>query len=220
MGIGRRNFLKLTSFALAGIAINPLQSVIVNNDVYINRKLGILFYKPSSWGFVAVKDFGELKEKQILHGEQNNFKEEIYKDLGDPVCIVTKYYEDKPENKGKFSPTITLNITHKSELEDCGFETFEELMTLSALGTRTILKDYKIIKEYKPYEISGCKFYEFDAEYLFEHVELAKPLKVELKVLRAEHNDYYYDFNCHQSPEQNQIAINEFENFKRTIQLL
>ncbi|MCY1506774.1 hypothetical protein D3C87_143100 [compost metagenome] len=220
MGIGRRNFLKLTSFALAGIAINPLQSVIVNNDAYINKKLGILFYKPSSWRFVAVKDFGKIKEKQILKGKQNDYKEEIFKDLGDPICIVTKYYEDKPENEGIFSPTITLNITHKSELADYGFDTFEELMALSSAGTGTLLKDFKVIKKYEPYEISGCRFYEYDAEYLFEHVELSKPVKVELKVLKAEHNDYYYDFNCHQSSEQNQIAIDDFERFKKSIQLI
>ena len=91
---------------------------------------------------------------------------------------------------------------------------------MSEYGTSIILKDLRVIKRYDPYLISNCKFYEFDAEYLFEHIEIDKPLKVELKVLKAEHNGYYYDFNCHQSKAQNQYADKEFENFKRTIQLI
>ena len=50
-----------------------------------------------------------------------------------------------------------------------------------------ILKEFHILKKYDPYFISNCKFYEFDAEYLFEHITL----KEEFKVLRAEQNGFY-----------------------------
>jgi hypothetical protein len=220
MGIGRREFLRLTSLALAGVTIDPLKAVAVNDNAYVNKKLGILFYKPQDWGFVAVKDFGKLKSEQILGEGLDVTTEEIWNDLGDPVCVVTKYYQDKPENRGVFSPTITLNITPKEELADIGYETFEELVEMSHYGTSRILKDFRVIKSYNTYNISNCKFYEFDAEYLFEHAEIDKPLKVELKVLKAEHNGYYYDFNCHQSKAQNQLADKEFQDFKKTIKLI
>lgn len=42
--------------------------------------------------------------------------------------------------KGLFSPTITLNITPKEELEDLGYETFEELMAMSEYGCFTFTK--------------------------------------------------------------------------------
>ncbi|MEJ7739620.1 MAG: hypothetical protein WKF97_19520 [Chitinophagaceae bacterium] len=220
MGIGRREFLRLTSLAIGGVAVDPLQAVVTTNNVYINKKIGILFHKPSPWGFINVKDFGKLKDSQILGNGWNEIKEEVWEDLGDPVCIATKYYQDRPEYKGLFSPTITLNITPKSELEDLGYESFEELMEMSAYGTSQLLEEFKIIKSYDPYFICGCKFYEYDAEYLFQHIEIDKPLKVELKVLKAEHNGFYYDFNCHQSSAQNQIAHNEFEMFKKSIKLI
>ena len=66
MGIGRRNFLRLIGLALTGLTIDPLQAVITNDDLYINKKLGILFYKPTNWGFLNTKDFGKLKDDQIL----------------------------------------------------------------------------------------------------------------------------------------------------------
>lgn len=220
MGIGRRQFIKLSSLALAGMTIDPLNAVAINDNVYVNKKLGILFNKPENWGFIAVKDFGKIKSEQIIGEWLEDSTEEIWKELGDPICIATKYYEDKPEYKGVFSPTITLNITPKEELEDIGHETFEELMEMSEFGTSMILKDFKVIKKYEPYFISNCKFYEYDAEYLFEHIEISEPLKVELKVLKAEHNGFYYDFNCHQSKTQNQLANIEFEEFKKSIKLI
>ncbi len=220
MGIGRRNFLKLSSLALAGLTVDPLQAVVTNNNVYINKALGILFYKPKGWGFINVKDFGELKDKQILGNGWEVSKKEVWEELGNPICVATKYFQDLPEYDGIFSPTITLNITPKSEFDDLVIENFEELIELSASGASQILKDYRILKKYDPYKISGCIFYEYDAEYLFEHVELDKPLKVELKVLKAEHNDFYYDFNCHQSKDAGQTAIQEFELFKKGIKLI
>ena len=220
MGIGRRKFLRLTSIALAGLAIDPLKAVAVNDNVYVNKKLGILFHKPQDWGFVAIKDFGKIKSEQVIGEGLDMTAEEIWEELGDPICIATKYYQDKPEYKGLFSPTITLNITTKEELEDLGYETFEELMGMSAYGTSKILKEFRVTKEYEHYSICDCKFYEYDAEYLFEHIEIKEPLKVELKVLKAEHNGFYYDFNCHQSKTQSQYADREFEEFKRTIKLI
>lgn len=220
MGIGRRQFIKLSSLVLAGLTADPLNAVAVNGNVYVNKKLGILFHKPKNWGFIAVKDFGKIKSEQIIGEGLEDFQEEIREELGDPICIATKYYEDKAEYKGVFSPTITLNITSKEELEDLGHETFEELMEMSQLGMSMILKDFKVVKKYEPYFISNCKFYEYDAEYLFEHTAINEPLKVELKVLKTEHNRFYYAFNCHQSKTQNQLADIEFEEFKKSIRLV
>lgn len=220
MGIGRRQFLKLSSLALMGLTIDSLNAVAINDNVYVNKKLGILFHKPENWGFIAVKDFGKIKSEQIIGEGLEDLQDEIWEELGVPICIATKYYEDKPEYKGVFSPTITLNITPKKELEGLGLETFEELMEMSEFGTYMILKDFKVIKKYEPYFISNCKFHEYDAEYLFEHIEIDEPLKVEMKVLKAEHNEFYYDFNCHQSKAQNQHAFMEFEAFKKSIKLI
>ena len=220
MGIGRRHFIKFASIALAGSSIDPLQSVVTNTDYYVNRKMGILFKKPPEWGFLNIKDFGKLKDEQILGNGWNETKEEIWEAIGDPICIATKYYEDMPENKGIFSPTITLNVTHKSEFEELKIETFEELLAISEYSTSMLLKDFKVIKRYEKQIISNCNFYEFDAEYLFEHVDIKEPLKVELKTFTAEHNNFYYDFNCHQSRAQNQLAEKEFDEFKKSIKLI
>jgi hypothetical protein len=93
-------------------------------------------------------------------------------------------------------------------------------MEMSSDGVSKLLKEFRVIKKYDPYEISESKFYEYDAEYMFEHIELDEPLKVELKVFKAEYNGFYYDFNCHQSKTQRQYADKEFEEFKWSIRLI
>lgn len=220
MGIGRREFIRLTTLALSGLTINPLNAIAINDNAYVNKKLGILFFKPQDWGFIAVKDFGKLKSEQVIGHGIDKKTDEIWNELSDPICIITKYYQDNPKERGVFSPTITLNITPKSELEDLGYETFEELIAMSYFGITKILKDFRVIKVHEPFLISGIKFYEFDAEYLFEHIDIKNTLKVELKVLKVEHNGYYYDFNFHQSKAQNQTAELEFDRFKESIKLI
>lgn len=220
MGLGRNEFLRLMTLALSGIVVDPSKAVVTNNNFYINKKLGVLFQKPSSWGFIHVKDFGKLKDQQILGNGWNELKEDVWRDLGDPICLATKYFDDKPEYKGIFSPTITLQVTPLTELADFGHESFEELIAMSEYGISQILKDFKVLKRHDPYFISGSKFYEFDSQYLFEHMEMNEPVLVELKTLKTEHNGFYYDFNCHQSISQNQIAHNEFEEFKQSIKLM
>ena len=37
-------------------------------------------------------------------------------------------------------------------------------MSLSQLGVSNILTNFQVIKKYDSYYISGCKFYEYDAE--------------------------------------------------------
>jgi len=82
------------------------------------------------------------------------------------------------------------------------------------------LREFRVTKRCLPYILGGSKFYEFDSEYLFEHVDLSQPIKTELKSLKTEHNGFYYDFNCHQSKTQHQDADKEFEAFKKTIKLI
>ena len=220
MGIGRRRFIALSGLALAGLTIDPLKAVATNNNAYVNKKLGIMFDKPSHWGYVHVKDFGKLKDEQILGNGMEEHKEAVYEEQEDPICLITKYHEDLPEYEGLFSPTITVHVTHLSELELVLYGGFEGLMETTKLRAAELLTDFKVVKKYKPYIVEGSEFYEYDAIYLFEHVELTEPLPVELKVIKARQGNLFYDFNCHQSKARDQVADTEFQKFKESIKLI
>ena len=220
MGLGRREFVRLMSVAMAGIVVDPLAVVSVNDNFYINRKLGLMFEKPQDWGFIHIQDFGELKEKQILSNIEPEEKDEFWEVIGGPACMFTKYHEETPENKGLFSPTVQFFVNHKSEFDDMQYDSFEEFIELSKGSVSEILKNFKIVEKKRPYERDGCKFYEYFATYDFEHVELNGTLEVNLNVLIAEHNNYYYFINLHDSQAQKQIATNEFRDFKQSLKLI
>ncbi|MBX2900157.1 MAG: hypothetical protein KF775_10925, partial [Cyclobacteriaceae bacterium] len=218
MGLGRREFLRLSGLALAGLAIDPLKAVAVNKNYYVNKKFGIILEKPDSWGFIAIKDFGKLFDEQILPDDYFN-KDEIHEDLGDPAFVITKYWQDTPELKEKFSPTISAYINHKSEL---GFEpkSFEDVIELSGRGTGMILKDFERKEIEGPLLISGCNTYISKATYLFEHVELKNPVRTNLKVVMIEHNEHYYFINMHDSDQVNENTQKEFDECIKSIKLI
>lgn len=218
MGLGRREFIRLAGLALAGLVVDPLKAVAVNKNYYVNKKFGIILEKPDNWEFLAVKDFGKLFDEQILSNDYF-VKEEILEDLGEPAFLITKYWQDTPETKGKFSPTISAYINHKSEL---GYEpkSFEEVIELSGYGTGMILKDFERKELVGPISISGCKAYISKATYLFEHIDLKNPVKTNLKVVMIEHNDHYYYLNMHDSEQVNENAQKEFEECIKTIKLI
>lgn len=219
MGIGRREFVRLASIAIGGLTVSPLQSVVAQNDLYLNRKLGIMFHKPAGWRFVSVKDFGDLKKQQKLDSNWVETYDDPWEELPDPVCIATKYdYEDDDnEVESRFSPTISLQVSHRSEFQEWEQDYIEDM---SVLHISDMLRDFKVIKYYPLQQISGCPMQEIDTEYLFEHEKLPDPLLVQMKVYKINHNGFFYDFSCHQSEEQGELALREFEMLKKSIRLI
>ncbi len=220
MGLGRKEFLRLAGLAIIGLSIDPLKAVAVNKNYYVNKKFGIILEKPDTWDFVAIKDYGRLLSEQILPEEIEITKNEIFEELGQPAFIITKYWQDMPELKRKFSPTISAYINHKSEL-DFEYGSFEELIELSGIGTSTLLKDFTQTEVEGPFTISNCKAYIRKATYSFEHVELnGRSIHTNLKVVIIEHNDFYYYINMHDSDEVNENTQKEFDAFIETIRLV
>lgn len=219
MGLGRREFLRLAGIALTGLTIDPLSAVAVNRNYYVNKKFGIMLEKPDTWDFVAVKDYGRIMDEQRLPDQLELIKKEIFEDLGEPAFIITKYGQDSPEFKGKFSPTISAYINYKSELE-FEYESFEHMIELSGMGTAMILKDFEQTGLEGPLFISGCKSYIRNATYSFEHVDLNGSIKTNLKVVIIEQNDFYYFINMHDSDQVNENAQKEFEACIKTIKLI
>lgn len=220
MGVGRREFIKLMGLALAGMAAPSLQAALTNDRAYVNKKLGILFERPENWEFIHIKDFGSLRAQQNLEEVWFATQEEMWEDLGDPICMATKYAQDDPTFKGVFSPTISVYITPETEVKDDQIQTLEDVIHASEYGTALMLKDFKVIRRDQPYTRMGLTFYERFATYLFDHEELNQPLPVELLVLSTEHNGLIYDFNMHQCRTQGERAEREFEEFVRSIKFV
>lgn len=204
---------------MAGLAINPLQSVVADKNVYVNKKLGVLFYKPDNWVFIKVADYGKLLSEELSENEWNDLKVNYLDDGENIVCILTRYDNNSDNINKIFNPVISLSVTPKSWIEKLGLEKYG--LTVKPMGEiHSDKPGFRTIKKYEIQEISGTDFLQSDAEYLLESKTLNKNFKIETRTFQFEYNDYYLDFQCHQSTELNETAFEEFEKLKNNLRLL
>src|SRR5262245_58589099 len=145
MGLGRREFIKLLGLALAGSTIDPLRAIAINQNYYVNKKFGIILEKPNNWDFVSLKDFGKLKEAQLLSDDYEPIKDEVWEVLTDPIVSIAKYSQNDDRFNCKLSPAIHIWINHKTEIEPHTYDSFQELAEKSFIGVQQIFKDFEVI---------------------------------------------------------------------------
>lgn len=220
MGIGKQAFrafiegFKLTREKITG------KSVVIDGNWYINRKIGLAFEKPPGWHFVHTKDYGSLKEGQIIGTDLEETDEEIWHEMGEPACLLTKYDQQDPALKGVFSPTIMLHLGSRMVYDEANVDSFREFLELTRTGTAAILKDFQFLHWLPTQEISGCEIHEADSTYLFEHQEIEKPLPVELKSIHFLNKKHLFSINLHQSAAQGQLATEEFDQFLKSMRII
>jgi hypothetical protein len=225
MGLGRRKFLEYMGIALTGITIDPLQSVAINEDHYVNKKFGILLTKPKGWEFVSVTDFGKLRADQMLSDAYEPNKEEVWKELGDPVLVIAKHGLNKPGYDDKFSPAITIFINHKSEVldeedDEDGITDFEQIVGMIVYGSSMIFKDYEQVRYQTPYTLSSCRAYDGEWTFTFESIEHQKAYHCRAWSIIVEKNDLIYSFNMIDSDEAGENEQDTFRKFVETIKIL
>ena len=205
---------------MAGIAVDPLRAVTTNEDFYINLALGLAFYKPKGWYFLSVKEVGELKQKITLDGESKDLEQYVWESTEEPICVIAKLDQSDELNRGKFSPGIVVWVEPKPIYD------LKVLHDLPLFAYRMLkhrmnyVKDPELIGRKKPYNINGIPIVEYDWKYTLIHKELSSPLRVEAKMLFAEHGNYIYVFDFTDSLQAEENAETEFERFKSKITLM
>lgn len=224
MGIGIGKFSEYISAALVGLTFDPLKSIVINGDNYINKKFGIFLTKPKNWDFVSIKDFGKLKKDQLLSDEFEPNKGEVWKELGDPILVIAKYGLDKPEFNDKFSPAITVFINHKNDIielyedEEINGD-FEKIVGMIAYGAARLYKDYTTIRNIRPYQLSECNGFDSEWTWTFGSIEHKKSWNCKTWSILIENGDYIYSFNMIDSEVAGEVEEKNFIDFVRSIKI-
>ena len=214
MGIGRREFLKFTSLALAGALIDPGQLIFANGDYYVNKELGLGFRKPKVWEFEALSGFPYLDRRQILSNLDEDESQALIEDHMDTLVAAMTKYSDAI---GKFGPCITIyrNFVdykiHKSDMVGMAEEWMQD-MSLA-------LRDYEYIDLPKNIMVSNCKAMRLKGRYIFEQIRI-KPTLIEDEIIGIEHQDSFYTIHLYDSPHTGEVAHKEFDIFKRSLHLI
>jgi hypothetical protein len=214
MGIGRREFLKFAVAALGGLMVDPIKTIAVNGDYYVNAKLGLGFMKPSDWTFDVFKDFATLLDGQIIEGIEPDDEEEFRRDQTSTlVAAIAKYNHSIP----KFSPSITVfkNQDDRKVLDSLVLDQF----VLDAQdGCTTLLKDYEVIEQQTRCEFSKCDARRFKARWLFQHKSI-QPTLIDDETLVIDQGTYLYSIHLYDSPYTGDIASKKFRQFVESLHI-
>lgn len=226
MGIGRRKFLKLFGASLAVLATQPSQAVAVQDDLYINRKLGMAFRKPYGWHFADVKEMGEIARGQRLDIDGLDM-DELFGDEDD-LPLVTVIQKAPSATTAEFTPGINFYLQKREGLaflveamQHLGAtvppvdNAAEEVRCLS----RT-LPEFQVLSEPTEVHISDCPAAHYSIAFEFRHQNLEKPVRVRQRTvsiiqLPAWHRVYMYD-----SPYTGDDRTLDFDAFIESIRLV
>jgi hypothetical protein len=206
VGIGRREFLKLFGTTIAATAINPLQAIVVDEDLYINRALGIAFTKPTGWYFMSIKQFSALKNEQILKDDE--FTSQL-RGADDPLVVMTKI--DPARNK-EIGPSITVYA------EPFEYEEGESLLGLLPRLEKVYaksLEQYRHVGKPVQKTISNCESVEFFSKFRFK--TCGTSILTRNRSLMTVRDPHIYTFNMFDYPINSMDTQDEYDEFIKSI---
>jgi hypothetical protein len=158
MGIGRRDFLKAFGAAIAAFAARPLQPVVLGDDLYINRSLGLALRQPPGWTYLSLKEFPDLRHAQVL--EDGDISEMLLSG-SEPYLVMNRL---DPAAPGRVGASMTAYA------EAFSFEPTESLPQVPQLIASVMakaLKDYELLGQGRVFPISGVDSIEYFARFQF-----------------------------------------------------
>jgi hypothetical protein len=193
MGIGRREFLKFAAIALGGVVLDPLRTIAVNGDYYVNARLGLAFERPYGWELEAYKDFAAQLQGQIVENVHPDDEETFRKDQTSTlVAVVSKYNH---MHLG-FTPSITV---FKNEEDRSDIGSLEELVQGALTGFSLILKDFTVVDAPAPLQLSNCTCIRLKSRWLFQHESLPATL-IDDETLVIDQDPVLYTVHLYDAP--------------------
>lgn len=213
MGVSRRSFLKMAGMATAGLALNPLIPVVANNEIYLNKKLGIAFRIPKEWYFYDVQKMDEMCDSQILKPDAPNIEEYFEELRNQPLVSIGMHPPDVGVNK-KFSPSIVLRLETKDENIE-----FEKILDDSNSYIESVTRDFRAIENKPVSEICGYRALHGKYGYLFEAKGMTSTPIIGRSCI-IEVASYYYSFNMYNYDPENLGIDKMYDQLESSIMIL
>src|SRR5258708_6994431 len=201
--------------------LNPNEELVqIKDSAYCNELFGISFLIPKDWYVVSVNRFGRLFNDQILVGEYEHYKDEIFKFLDQPSLVVSKYDPNSEKYHGLVSPVIIFSIVPKEpDYKDFTLKQYASLIEQQGELGYNMLKKFQVTNRGEVFKHRGFDSIMYETEYLFEHTEIDEGIMVEMFVFNIDYVDFFLDFSMTECRTQNQIAKGEFNDALNTIRL-
>ena len=214
MGVSRRSFLTLFSLAASGLVLDPLIPVVANNNIYVNKKLGVAFRSPEEWNFYDVKKMEKMYDDQIFKPDSPFINEFIEELKGQPLVSLGMYPLEEADEEQFFSPSIVLRLEPREE----GGE-LENILTESDNYLSNIVKSYESKGNGPIIDVCGYRAIQGNYSYIFE-AERMKPTPIAGRSCIIEVGEHYYSFNMYNYDPVDSDIERLFDRFVSSIMIL
>jgi len=199
--------MKMAAVAAAAIATSRLQSVLVDDDLYINQRLGVAFRKPANWGYASIKQFKIIRDEYSIAVHSEVLNEEM-RDWDLPILTITQC----PLNE-RIGPSIVVYV-EKNELEEG--ESLFSVMPLLQDYHASMFKGYSRVGNYRAGQVSGCESVEYVSKFIYER-RSGESFWVRNRSLCSVRGMLMYTMHMMDMPEQGINAQEEFDRFEQSI---
>lgn len=168
MGIGRRTFLKMFSTAIASIALDPLRSFVIADDLYVNSKLGFSCRKPPGWDFAYAYEFGKLITGPYVDPSDRQLMANIAREAGYGTHGALTLSSEKFSSQDKhIAPAISVLVEHDEHWADLRIDS-QQVAQVYADGFLGSLQNAKSCGPAKFLQVSQCNAVRFGFKATFE----------------------------------------------------
>ncbi|MBU1190512.1 MAG: hypothetical protein KKA36_02835 [Gammaproteobacteria bacterium] len=197
----------MAAMAAAATAANPLQAVLVDDDLYINQRLGLSFRKPSGWHYESIMNFKKLRDEYSVAAHSEVLNDEM-QDWSLPIATITKY-----PLKDRLGPSIVVYVEPNALESE---ETLLSVMPLLQEYLAGLFLNYERVGNYRGGVVSGCETVEYYSKFIYERA-MRKSIPVRNKSLCSVRDPVMYTMHMMDIPELNIDAQEEFNVFVNSI---
>ena len=206
-GVGRRDFLKIFGGSIAAAASNPLSAVVVDDDVYVNRKLGLAFSKPADWSYTSLRAFRELRNDYELATSDPVLVAD-FEEGGMPLAIISER-----SLRWEVSGSITVYV-EPLDLEPT--DSVGSVLPGLIEYNREILRGFEIVEQPKLHKLSNVDSVEYVAEFFYDR-KWRRPILCRNRSVYSFRAPFIYTFHMMDMPSKGIDRGVEFDAFVESI---
>lgn len=216
MKLGRRDFIKFVTAAIAGTQGISSADSFRSPRFYADKKLGFAFEIPEGWYLETFrKDFIELLGGQRLAAPYLDDREVIM-DVSQGLLATLSKYPIEGDSIKRFSPSVTFFKGDDSCMEE--YQDLLELSSKAMMGFECLLTNYECIEEPHLIRRSDCVMVRSKSKFLFEHKEIDSVL-IDDETFLVHHQGSIYTIHLYDSPYSGDTAQSEFRLFRESLHI-
>lgn len=216
MKIGRRDFIKFVTAAIAGTQGTSSSGRFQSSRIYADQELGFAIEIPEGWYLEAFReDFNELLGGQRLAPPYLDDRE-VMLEVSQGLLATLSKYPIEGDSIKRFSPSVTMFKSDDSCLEE--YEDLREFSSMAMNGFKRLLRDYECLEEPHFVRRSDCLMVRSKSKFLFEHQEI-EPVLVDNETFLLHHQGAIYTIHLYDSPYSGDASQSEFKAFRESLHI-